>query len=108
MSPDIEKLRNRPEEEHRAWIGKASLEQLDEYLAHFSDTPTFYRMATARQQQLQFAVLKKTHWTVTWSFWLLVASLVLTSIIGWKEILVFLCWLTVWLGWPIELLKCND
>ena len=74
------------EQEHRNWIADASIEELDEYLRHFSATPTFYRMALAQREKLHFHILRKPHWTMTPMFWIVFASFVLTLILGWKKI----------------------
>ena len=79
MSSDIKKLQNSSEEDHQAWISKANLEQISEYLEHFSTSPTYCRMAMARQQKLQFDVLTKPHWTITPTFWLVILSVLLSA-----------------------------
>jgi hypothetical protein len=74
---------------------KASLEQLDEYLIHFSQVSSFYLMALAERDRLHRAELRKPH---RLSFWLLVVSVVISllSLLGqWKDILSFFCAL----GW---------
>lgn len=79
MSLDIKKLQNSSEEDHLTWISKANLEQISEYLEHFGTSPNYSRMALARQQKLQFEVLRKPHWTITPTFWLVLLSVLLST-----------------------------
>ena len=74
------------EQEHRDWITNATIEELDEYIAIHSETPTFYRMALAQRNKLHFHKLKKSHWTMTPMFWLVLASFLLALLLGWKKI----------------------
>lgn len=47
------------EQEHRDWIADATIEELDEYIRHYSSTPTFYRMAVAQREKLYFELKNK-------------------------------------------------
>jgi len=78
--------KNHNEKVHRAWLADANMDELNEYLQHYSSFPTLYNMAFAQREKLHFHILKKPHWTMTPMFWLVLASFLLTLLLGWKKI----------------------
>ena len=89
MSHKLEEILNSDDtKKHEAWIVRANIQELDEYLSHsnISATGTLYRLASARRQQLQFEVSRKPH-SLLWMTFIFTVIAAVASVIGyWPQI----------------------
>ena len=68
--------------EIRAWLRDAQNAELDEYIDGVSAANNFWIYATEERQRRQLAKLTKPHWSIIWTFWLVVAALII-SVLAW-------------------------
>ena len=69
-------------DELRAWMRDASDSDLDQFINGCSAANNFWTYATAERQRRQLAKLTKPHWTVIWTFILVVVAVVI-SVLAW-------------------------
>lgn len=89
MSPDLRDVLNSVDVSvHKAWLTRATDEQLDEYIITATN-PRFHEPAIAERQKRQLdkilAAQNKIHWTTTPTFWVaLIAALtgIATLVVG--------------------------
>ena len=97
MSPEINKLLNTTDTKvHKDWLANASLSQIEEYLRELTTDSLYLHMGLAERERRYFDLLRKPQWTITPTFWIVVASVVisllalsLSLIVGWSEIRAF-------------------
>ena len=68
--------------EFRAWLPTASDEDLDDYISGVSAANNFWIYATEERQRRQLVALTKPHWSVIWTFILVVVTL-LIAVAAW-------------------------
>ena len=68
--------------ELRAWLRNASDVDLDDYINGVSASNNFWIYATQERQRRQLQKLAKPHWSIIWTFWLVVLALII-SILAW-------------------------
>lgn len=83
-----EALRSGDFNDVRAWIRNATDAELDAFIDR-SQLNTFFTFATAERQRRQHITLRRPHWTVVPTFWLVIAGVIFAACAG---VISWLAW----------------